>query len=633
MAPNMDKLERLFTSSRRKEKSSPDRPVAIAPQLQSPSKPLFPSPSFIRPTSISMKPREEERRPSITGHASTHSRQSSDASSLLQQRGRYRHTAPTGLSPFLHLEGAWSPTAFKFPEDSLFKNQPSNRYSTQQLSVVEALQEASKEALDAYGAISPLRQAPFKREFGHKKVVTDHHETAIEQQPEPLHVTIASNGPRDSLSSPIIMPSPISPTAVANALSLFDALPTSPHRPLFTGKEHCVPALPRLDTFSTLDLPHLESPSGSDSEDDCLEFDHTQWPSPASLPTPETFSTRESFDSYKDPLGSAISGKEHFRDSWCARADDPLRSHDFHVASPLEQPLQSARSSVTFWPNSQEEAECLEFPSLWEPKLDEFLELRDDEVAESDTIIAPYDIRKAPTPPPKDTPKIGHRTSTCIISTVAQESVSDSIVCADGHVCSPRPPKGSSSSDQKPTPMPKPVPIRASALISTIATTFEFDEIYIMSFWPDDRKRRGRLLDFPLHLENVRSSMISRRASKSKVAGRLLASYGIEGASGSWELPTDILVEALDTQETWYEYQDPGAPPQALSHGFMCSFYGSCLVAPQHAETANRGIVFAAFHTQSKPIITSGAISDRNLLLADLRVLAKVLVDETIKNL
>ncbi|KXJ85975.1 hypothetical protein Micbo1qcDRAFT_220118 [Microdochium bolleyi] len=586
----MDRFERLFSPSRRRGKASPEILPAVSPQLQSPSKPLFPSPSFIRPTSQTMEPREEERRP-----------------------------RNPGCSPYRHLERARSSSPLKFLEDSISKN------TVQKLPPTEALGQVAEEASEDCSSEPPLKSACSK------------HELVTKQQREPLHIDVATLVPRASLPSPILMPSPISPTSLAGALSLFDSSPRSPALPLFSGKEHCMPVLPRLNRFSTLNLPHLESPSASDSEDDDTTESVQQYHSPASLSTPNTFSFRGSFDSCADSVASSAPGKGELPETWCARPDAHIRSHETAAATSTKKLTSSVRNSMALWLATSKYSAGLTRPLFWEPTLDEFLGLQDDDVAESDELVLPEDIGHGPTPPPKDTPKISSQAGTSHGSIEIPKSAPTCTVHdgSDGSdIGPPRPPKDSSTAANESMPRRKPVPIHASALISTIATTFGFDEIYIMSFWPDDRKRRGRLLDFPLHLEQAISSKTPRRASKSKVAGQLLASYGIEGATGSWELPTDILAEALDTQEVWYEYQDATPPPQGLSHGFMCSFYGDCFPSSQPAlDMVNRGIVFAAFHTQSKPIITSGAVSDRNLLLADLRLLAKVLVDETIKNL
>jgi len=641
MALTMDRLERMFSSSRRKEKALAESLSVVTPQHPSPGESLvFPSPSFIRPKAATMKPREEERQLrspdgrertlSFSSQGRSHSRQLSNSSSI--NRGRPRHIDSTGQVSGSRSENIRSLSPFKFPEDSIFRHDPNHRYSIQnrpKSGPMEQVNEEPANLVDSADSAS-IDSSP-RKQAGDGPTSTELFRPVVyEARPENPCPQTNTTCAASHLSSPIIMPSPISPALAASALSMLESLPPSPTGITIPEKDFSLPILPRLNRFSTLNLPHLESPSASDSEDEPL--DYGQYPSPASLSTPNTFSTRESFDSLAHSLVSSFSSKKAHRETWCSRENDPCAA-TATWSSVVEQ-AASPRNSFGSWSCGRSSSVDSANGSFFEPTVSDFLALTDDEVAEEHNLVSAK-VLQGPTPPPKNASRYSGRSSTCSRRSGIQKSASNCTVRAEHN--RPRPQSFTTAAAWTRTSLSatKPAPIRASTLISTIATTFGFDEIYIMSFWPDDRKRRGRLLDFPMHFENARSSKHSRRESKPRVAGRLLASYGIEGATGTWELPTDILAEALDTEETWYEYQDVTPPPDGLSHGFMCSFYGNRLPSAQSAldELVNRGIVFAAFHTQSKPIITSGTLSDRNLLLGDLRLLAKVLVDETIKNL
>ncbi|KAH7027352.1 uncharacterized protein B0I36DRAFT_326931 [Microdochium trichocladiopsis] len=571
MALSMEKLERIFSPSRKKDKPAVESLPVITPQLQSPSKPLFPSPSFIRPTSNSMKPREEERRLrnpddrerafSISSQGRTHSRQPSNSSSTTRGGQRHVDQSTTAAAPCLDSPCSISP--FKFPEDSIFRHEPSRRYSMQNTQTISLMEQVDEELANVPGDdVSSLVNTSPTRRIGARPVSSGLFRPVVfDQRPESLRLPINKGCPAALLPSPIIIPSPISPSMAAGALSMLESLPPSPTRNTSTEKDLCLPILPRLNRFSTLNLPHLESPSGSDSEDEGPRYG--QHPSPASLATPNTFSTRESFDSLTHSLASSFSSKREARETWCARADDPFSNKTAHVTDGPEQAIL-VRDSFASWPSDPNQERIIEI--LWEPSVDEFMALSDDEVAESYDTYAAEDLPRRPTPPPKDTPKMSHRSITFVHGAGIQKSASVRTVRADHDRKVTQTSGKPLSQGQASSPTAKTAPIRASTLISTIATTFGFDEIYIMSFWPDDRKRRGRLLDFPMHFENARYSRASRRNSKSKVTGRLLASYGIEGATGSWELPTDILAEALDTEETCLPRRTRSIAASSLRH-------------------------------------------------------------------
>lgn len=601
---------------------------------------MFPSPSFIRPKAANMKPREEERRLrstddrertfSFSSQGRGHSRQFSTSSSI--NRGRPRHIDSISQVPDSHLGNPRSLSPFKFPEDSIFRNDSNHRYSMQNMPKSGSMEQVNEEPANLTESANSATIDSFpQRRASARPVSTELFRPVVyAARPENPRLQVNTTCAASHLPSPIIMPTPISPALAASALSMLESLPSSPTTITAPGKDFSVPVLPRLNRFSTLNLPHLESPSTSDSEDE--PRDYGQYPSPASLSTPNTFSTRESFDSLAHSLVSSFSSTTAHRETWCCRADDPFATTA--TRSSVVEQTASPRNSFGLWSSGRPSSIDSVNGSFFEPTVDDFLALTDDEVAEEHTFVRAK-VSQGPIPPPKNTSRYSGRSSTHSRRSGIQKSASNCTVRAEDDQPQTQSSTTAVARTRTSLSATRPAPVRASALISTIATTFGFDEIYIMSFWPDDRKRRGRLLDFPMHFESARSSKASRRESKPKVAGRLLASYGIEGATGSWELPTDILAEALDTEETWYEYQDVTPPPEGLSHGFMCSFYGNCLPSAQSKsdELVNRGIVFAAFHTDSKPIITSGTLSDRNLLLGDLRLLAKVLVDETIKNL
>lgn len=126
-----------------------------------------------------------------------------------------------------------------------------------------------------------------------------------------------------------------------------------------------------------------------------------------------------------------------------------------------------------------------------------------------------------------------------------------------------------------------------------IAKRYDFDLIYVVNLWPGGP--RGQLFD----LETAGSC-------ERPLVGRLLAVHGLHQVPSPLQISSFVHTTILRTNG-WIEYRNPEAQPHELARGYACSFYAGKysqqgsnekngpVSGVRLSEVIDRGIVFAAY--------------------------------------
>ncbi|KAI4868657.1 hypothetical protein F4820DRAFT_101152 [Hypoxylon rubiginosum] len=640
MVNGLERLERFFGASRRRDKEREvryrDTPAA-SPQSQLDNGPHFPSPSFMRPTSIHMKPREEQfswakavkdrsqslpdpqyspRRRSSIGSTTNHRQQSSDSARMLSLSIRPANDPLNGQRL----------SRFRFPEnENVNQGGDVNEHTNGEIPAGNMLDWR------------PQRLSSLFNTLGLDTSIDDRLARSAEAGVEPL----------------VLKPSPLlttPPSPKTRADSIIQ-------RRLSSRASAEIPArklalLPRQNLLSSVAKSYPDSPPASDGEDDDFR-DPFNPASHKGLAPPIEFTPRPSIESKCRDSTEARSRRVHsIRESWGAGPQDYVvmratsEGEDQHIVRPQslrksmsESSLFTIRSTLMGLPESDQ--------GIAEPTLDDFYALDDEDVAESLPATPEPDTTDVPpTPPPKDSPEtiIGRSRSTRHAPIAPTAAVNSS----SGELTPPCTPTDSQFLALTYSPS------HASGALgaiwaANIAKTYNFDLVYVISLWPngegissDPSRRSSSRSSTPRgrHKERSTDDIAARCAivanPKSKMTGRLLAGYGLDKFGSPFRVHAQFHTKMLGSSG-WQEYRDELASSSMISRGWTCSFYSDYMPtisnkADQGLETqggtANRGIVFAAYTRKTtKSAIPVRSSPKQTAVLGKLLYDAQTLVD------
>ena len=282
--------------------------------------------------------------------------------------------------------------------------------------------------------------------------------------------------------------------------------------------------------LSVPELSTLDSPPSSDPEDSPLTQKRTKtrkmrFPSRAP-PTPET-----------SPEFGPVTDWQLHEHSSVDIVDEELynsihRHFDAGCAPEAAQLIPTASSNAfVAADNTSPAVTRVNADSLQEPGLDEFLNMCDDEVAESRC--------------GDETPFIG--------SIYVEDSSGPTAASSDPTL---EPPSSGIAA------------IAAACKAARIANRYNFDMLYVASLWPDERKRSRGL------------------------NGRLLVAYGLENSPSPFPISADSHAEVLSSFG-WVDYYDDKAFLDEKSRVYACALDPHHYVETR--SPTNSGLVFAGY--------------------------------------
>ncbi|KYK55542.1 hypothetical protein DCS_07505 [Drechmeria coniospora] len=199
--------------------------------------------------------------------------------------------------------------------------------------------------------------------------------------------------------------------------------------------------------------------------------------------------------------------------------------------------------------------------TLREPDFNEFLNLSDDDIAES-TLDSP-DLstlgESSPALPPMD------------LSISSSQPLTSSLLTLT-------PPRAS-----------RPAAVAAFEA-ARIARRYDFDLVYVVNLWPD----------------NARCQMPASAKTAKPMMGRLLAAHGLHHVPSPLQI-SSLVHTSIMRSDGWIEYRNQEAQSQDLARGYACAFYtgqyarsstsgkSSPVSGVRLSEKIDRGIVFAAY--------------------------------------
>ena len=678
MASGLDRLEKLFNSARRKNKAAQEKKAAQKKQES-----VFPSPSFLRPTSIQMMPRDargqnlgavpEDRGRSHSLPEPNPNDEWPSSTLLSSDHEPYEQAKDEPLRDFLSsgpksnddhdddVSIAPRLSEFKFPEDALFRHDEIMRISG----------EASPQTESSGSTLSKMTtkggQSP------REKRSLDHPPTHISSQlntPGPKMGATLQVGKSGKAEPQMLLPSPIitrtgtvtqkRPTSTGSEATLTS--PTSPTSPPKQAFESKFSLFPKTRPRAPFPVPNLDSPPASDNEEDNAASQAKRPVSTSSLPTPD----RSTTSSLESPSRFQMLGDEEERqykrntwETWGRRSADPApgtnaqesnaRENDEDIPSELlRQPASVATLSVIIGRAAARES------IIQAPTIEDFYGLSDDAVAEplsAPPALNPGSVSEpSPPPPPKDTAPSRPTTS---------REPSDKDDTPLPHITSH--PTG----DTTPPCTPKDaqfltvdcaphdvVGAQGAIWCARIAEKYHLDMVYVVSLWPEaagaqgDPSSRRPLAGSPV--KSVPGAALRNCAvtlhPKSATTGRLLAGYGLGEVVSPFRIAHEPHLGLLRSTG-WAEYHTRPASAEDLSHGWAHAFYSDRVAAdggddaePGRPATPpdgpNRGIVFGAYVKRANRARVTGrkgpekqAHLDR--MLADVRTLVDALIDWT----
>ncbi|KAK5990906.1 hypothetical protein PT974_09181 [Cladobotryum mycophilum] len=315
------------------------------------------------------------------------------------------------------------------------------------------------------------------------------------------------------------------------------------------------PQIPSPRSRSPLRLsitPRLDTPPSSDPEDNgslpCIKIPFGAPPTPRESPllepmpdSPLTGSKFDLtlFDDFQDQLDDAF---------------DQFSLNDSCSDSSLEPSRRLSYCSST----------------LREPDFNDFLNLSDDDIAET-------------TP---DSPELS-----------PQDDLEPSLPTMDLSISSSLPLE---SSLLTLTPPRASRPAESGALMAArIANRYDFDLIYVVNLWPGNPT--SQLFD-----DDFEVSGSDAGTSERPLIGRLLAAHGLHHVPSPLQISSLVHTTILGS-DGWIEYRNTTARPQELARGYARAFYTGQYTRGSSSESSNgsldlrssekidRGIVFAAY--------------------------------------
>ncbi|KAI2635498.1 hypothetical protein GGS21DRAFT_85417 [Xylaria nigripes] len=646
MAHGFVKFERLFTGSKRRgrarQKSAQELQKTAIINARRPSSPVFPSPSFLRPTSINMMPRDAQidgpetdkgRSKSLPSLQEVLHKRSSATSSITIVNVNSR----SGRSGTMASNSQSEPCSsnFQFKEDSLFMDE-------KMLGSSEAFH---KKAV-------PRDLSPRTRDIKHSsgKGLLDWAPKHISLLFNPLEFNASSNdhpwGSRSDGTESTLLPSPsFAPLSLsASSCDSIDDLskPTVATAPLVrcNSVQKLTINLRRQSLLSRGE-PSIRSAPATDSNLDKLKSEIHRSMSLGSLGLSRPDSTCLTSTELPTRASGNFRGRRSDRETWGNRMEDP-QSTGFSKSHNEVIPRSKLRRSASTSTLSKLTLQISEDRILKEPTFDDFYALSDDDIAESCPPTPVYDARVPPTPPPKDNNKylrnsyrksrLSHSLASRHVAPRFSQEVTPSYYFTDHYrlalTYSPTSARDTYGA------------LRAAEL----AMKYDFAVLYVLNLWPVDSNHsldatKSALGGLPRSFNAAAARVFPASARASGINGRLLAAYGLNEVPSPFEIVTDTHLAALNC-DYWNEYRNVDARPDDISRGWICPFYNdyTTVSAPWMATSnpgerppRNRGIVFAAYSKQRpNPVIPLRASPEQQFLLRQLSADAKDLVDSLV---
>ncbi|RWA03296.1 hypothetical protein EKO27_g11809 [Xylaria grammica] len=601
---------------------------------------MFPSPSYLRPTSMQMMPRdahidgpEEDmsRSLSVPTLQEALNKRSSVASSITMVNRPSQSDASTSS---LRRRNKNSPTKprssrFRFPEDSLFKNSRSIRNSA------------------GFGTSNVLReQSPHTRNT--EKGLLDWTPTHISlvfdpddfQGPSSDHPEKARSNNIEStlLPSPDFAPSLLLPES---SKSIDDSdQPSAPRSSLLPHSSvHKLASNLRQQSWSSGCKPLIDPVIAPSTGINSANQKPIGRPIGRSMSL-NGFAPLRPNITRPEPIGLSpksnignLKGRRSVRETWGNRFEDPQfrdppKSNSEGISRPkLRRPASTSTLSIATPRTSK-------YGVLKEPSFDDFYALSDDDIAESQPVTPNAHI--PPMPPLKDTPPF-HRKSR-LSQAVASRNITFKPVQEE--ITPPSTPTNCHLLTLTYSPA-NPQDALGALRAAELARKYDFAVLYVLSLWPVGGDHRQDALTTTVPSEPTSANVTVREkfvapAKATKVNGRLLAAYGLNEVPSPFEIVTDTHLAALNC-DYWNEYRNVDARPDDISRGWIRPFYSDhvpVLASPGatggqfHGHPKNRGIVFAAYSKQTfNPVIPMKSSAKQALLLRQLYSDANALVE------
>ncbi|KAI8632268.1 hypothetical protein F5Y19DRAFT_357098 [Xylariaceae sp. FL1651] len=644
MANGFEKLERLLTGSKRRERGrhrtaqQQKTPAVVSRQ---PSSPVFPSPSYLRPTSIHMMPRDAQidgperrrgRSQSVPGIQEALHKRSSAASSVtvVNNRSGLSEDLTSSLRRDTSRSSQTTPrlSRFRFPEDSLLKNHGSLRSS------------GETDTKDVSREPSPRGHAT----GGHQgKQLLDWTPKHISLLFNPLEFSASSNDrqwrAKDDGTESTLLPSPD-----------FTPLIQLPKSYEFIGDGGQQPAIPPLSLCSPIQkvplylkqqsLPpcgqlFVDSPPASDSdeEDEKPSIHRSMSLTAPSLASPNA--TRiPSHGLLSMGIEDTSGNRRNVRETWGNRLEDPRLCGSPNRNSDGILWSRFIRKSASTSTLSILASQIAKDQILKEPTFDDFYALNDDDIAESRPPTPAYDdARVPPTPPPKDPPK-SKRKNRPLHALTSQSTIFKTTYDEITPPCSPTH-HHLLALTYSPT---SPLETLGALWAADLARKYDFAVLYVLSLWPVGGDNcLGHATNASVAKPQSTDVMATEKTSTftGSTTGRLLAAYGLNEVPSPFGIVTEIHMAALNC-DNWNEYRNTDALPEDISRGWIRPFYSDYdpVSTPTentdttcHEHPKNRGILFAAYIKQTSKLTIPLRVSpEQDLLLQQLYYDAEALV-------
>ncbi|KAK6841551.1 hypothetical protein PG987_002411 [Apiospora arundinis] len=635
MASSLERLEKLFNVSRKRDKIS----AGNSPALDSF---VFPSPSYMNPKSMRMTPREEEfsrEKSTDSGfHIDGGSRSSlPDTDDHFERRSssNYARARKTVTSRSSNCSGNSSLSSeyprgsdaarqlskFKFPEDSLFRHNPAAPLTSD---------TSPRHANVAEGAPKTPEAEPFEHGLldwspRHISMLL----SPLEPAPRADHLAPAARD--DTAESMILKPSPIErPSGIPGSRSPPSTLAGNWGRRSRQGPkipERKLSLFPKLESSFRVSQPLTYSPPVSDSEDSLQRTSRSFSAADTSVGSvPTTIPERSSTSDYHGNDGTDKFQRESPRNTMAARqAESALgKGETGHIAVLPRSRLKRTQSAITL---SLMASNIAKEHILQEPTLDDIYALSDEDIAEARPSTPFANAQKPPPLPPKDMPnRTTKKRGPAGLKSHKPPAIA--IKPISGEITPPETPT-------EPLFIDPSLPNNAAGALGAImaagiAKKYSFDVVYLVNLWPQESKD-------PFYSPeqgsgaNPGSTHCSTGVMKPEAPsnGRFLAAFGLSDLEEPFKIYTKVHLKILQFTE-WLEYEKPATLSDAISRGWMHSF--NCHRGSTNQENTtcpmNSGLVFAAYRKQKNPLeVPVKGTWERKKFLEDLYADAKILVD------
>ncbi|KAI0117141.1 hypothetical protein F4814DRAFT_277543 [Daldinia grandis] len=610
MVNRLEKLEKLFGTSRKKDKERRSRTKdlsIVSTPTQSLSGPHFPSPSFMHPTSTHMKPREElvpwskavkersqslpdphgglKRRSSIS-IVSNHRHHPSDPirliSLLVEDEG------PSGMGMF---------SRFRFP-DNIINNETIGTFPIDD-TVEEPTRKHTDQESQAENILDwfPQRLSSLFNNLGL--------DTSIDSIDNRL-ARFSDHGIKSLASGP--SPTSSSPPSPRTRRGLITIPPRKSSRRLNEALAQNLTISTRSHVLYPISAHPPDSPPASDGEEEYKQTTIHGLTSIKSLSSPIEFTPRSSSDSNTRRSTEIPTRIQAVRESWGTRTQDPRLICNAQGEVTFAFQPQLVRKSTSLASLSTIIRHATDGCDIREPSLDDFYALGDEDVAESLPATPTPEADMPPTPPPKFSPKtpIGRSRSTRHVPIAPTTAIN----IASGELTPPHTPTDSQFLSLTYSP-PTSTGTSGAMWAAKIAKAYNFDLVYVVNLWPKDKDDGSNLhQSTPCHSQHDAQHVDDATAqyavvthTKSRMTGQILAAYGLSEFGSPFRIHAEFHRKMLGCRG-WNEYRDELASPEMISRGWTCSFYTNRPSTARNAigekhlarcGTVNRGIIFAAY--------------------------------------